>query len=138
MARSCFILADYYDAVSACHSREVSRARTQRLVREASGATTTPGQGRRIKRLPQTGSIQHFSVRVSLSAVAGIELEPVGFRVKSDLRNHRAIVHWQPCLYDHCLMVTQIALSGTQSEDFTGIASWRLTSGSVEVRPPGS
>jgi hypothetical protein len=49
MARSCFILADY-DAVSACHSREVSRARTQRLVREASGGLPPRlGQGLRIK-----------------------------------------------------------------------------------------
>ena len=40
-ARSCFILADY-DAVSASHSRELSRARTQRLVREAIGFPTTP------------------------------------------------------------------------------------------------
>ena len=38
-------------------------------------------------------------------SLAGIE--PVGFRTKSDLRNHQAIV--QPRLYD-CLMVTQITL----------------------------
>ena len=38
-------------------------------------------------------------------SLAGIE--PVGFRVKSDLRNHQAIV--QPRLYDS-LMVTQITL----------------------------
>ena len=42
-----------------------------------------------------------FSVRVS---PAGIE-PGVGFRTKSDLRNHQAII--QPRLYD-CLMVTQI------------------------------
>ena len=41
-------------------------------------------------------------VRVSLAGI-----EPVGFRVKSDLRNHQAIA--QPRLYD-CLMVTQITL----------------------------
>ena len=39
-------------------------------------------------------------------SLAGIE--PVGFRVKSDLRNHQAIV--QPRLYDS-LMVTQITLN---------------------------
>ena len=39
-------------------------------------------------------------------SLAGIE--PVGLRVKSDLRNHRAIV--QPRLYD-CSMVTQITLN---------------------------
>ena len=44
-----------------------------------------------------------FSVRMSLAGI-----EPVGFRVKSDLRNHQAIV--QPRLYD-CLMVTQITLN---------------------------
>jgi hypothetical protein len=32
MARSCYILTDY-DAVNAYHLRDVSRARTQRLVR---------------------------------------------------------------------------------------------------------
>jgi hypothetical protein len=43
-----------------------------------------------------------FSVKVSLAGI-----EPVGFRTKSDLRNHQAII--QPRLYD-CLMVTQITL----------------------------
>ena len=47
-----------------------------------------------------------FSVRVSLAGI-----EPVGFRVKSDLRNHQAIV--QPRVYDS-LMVTQITLTGMQ------------------------
>jgi hypothetical protein len=45
----------------------------------------------------------NFFVRMAL-----VGIEPVGFRVKSDLRNHQAIV--QPRLYD-CLMVTQIALN---------------------------
>jgi hypothetical protein len=40
--------------------------------------------------------------------------EPVGFRVKSDLRNHCAIVTVRPRLYDSALslamMATQIAL----------------------------
>ena len=45
----------------------------------------------------------NFSVGVSLAGI-----EPEGLRVKSDLRNHQAIV--QPRLYD-CLMVTQIALN---------------------------
>ncbi len=44
----------------------------------------------------------NFFVRMSLAGI-----EPVGFRVKSDLRNHQAIV--QPRLYD-CLMVTQVTL----------------------------
>ncbi len=43
-----------------------------------------------------------FLRKVSLAGI-----EPVGFRVKSDLRNHQAIV--QPRLYDS-LMVTQITL----------------------------
>ena len=57
----------------------------------------TPGQGLRIRRFTR------FSVRVSLAGI-----EPVGFRVKSDLRNHQAIV--QPRLYDSA-MVTQIILN---------------------------
>jgi hypothetical protein len=47
------------------------------------------------------GSWQTFR-KVSLAGI-----EPVEFRVKSDLRNHQAIV--QPRLYDS-LMVTQITL----------------------------
>ena len=49
-----------------------------------------------------SSAFQNFSVGVSLAGI-----EPVGFRVKSDLRNHCAIVH--PRLYD-CAMVTQITL----------------------------
>jgi hypothetical protein len=44
----------------------------------------------------------NFFVRVALAGI-----EPVGFRVKSDLRNHCAIV--QPRLYDSAV-VTQITL----------------------------
>ena len=47
-------------------------------------------------------TLGNFSVRVSLAGI-----EPVGFRVKSDLRNHCAIV--QPRLYDSA-MFTQITL----------------------------
>jgi hypothetical protein len=54
--------------------------------------------GGRLMPLPYSA----FFVRVSLAGI-----EPVGFRVKSDLRNHQAIV--QPRLYA-CLMVTQITL----------------------------
>ena len=50
-----------------------------------------------------SSAFQNFSVGVSLAGI-----EPVGFRVKSDLRNHCAIV--QPRLYD-CAMVTQITLN---------------------------
>jgi hypothetical protein len=39
----------------------------------------------------------NFFVRVSLGGI-----EPVGFRVKSDLRNHQAIV--QPRLYDSLMV----------------------------------
>jgi hypothetical protein len=89
MARSCFILTDY-DAVNACHSREVSRARTQRLVREASGGFPPRlGQGLLVRIKPPASWLPghggqvpgNFSVRVSLAGI-----EPVGFRVKSDLR----------------------------------------------------
>ncbi len=47
---------------------------------------TAPGQGLRIK--PGGTRLVCFSVRLPVS-LAGIE--PVGFRVKSDLRNHQAI-----------------------------------------------
>ncbi len=64
-----------------------------------------------------------FSVRASLSDLSLAGIEPVGFRTKSDLRNHQAIIQprrtksdlrnhqaiIQPRLYD-CLMVTQITL----------------------------
>jgi hypothetical protein len=56
------------------------------------------GQGLRIKR-------QRAGKLFRCVSLAGIE--PVGFRVKSDLRIHQAIV--QPRLCD-CLMVTQITL----------------------------
>ncbi len=46
-------------------------------------------------------------LRLHLRKVSLAGIEPVGFRVKSDLRNHQAIV--QPRLYDS-LMVTQITL----------------------------
>ncbi len=49
-----------------------------------------------------THSTQQPFRKVSLAGI-----EPVGFRVKSDLRNHQAIV--QPRLYDS-LMVTMITL----------------------------
>jgi hypothetical protein len=63
-----------------------------------------------------------FSVEVSLAGI-----EPVGFRTKSDLRNHQAII--QPRLYD-CLMVTQITL---KTESPHGLLSDRLP---AEVDPP--
>ena len=66
---------------------------------------------------------QNFSVRVSLAGI-----EPVGFRVKSDSRNHQAIV--QPRLYDS-LMVTRITL---KTEGPHGLPSDRLP---AEVDPPG-
>ena len=53
------------------------------------------------------------------ASLAGIE--PVGFRVKSDLRNHQAIV--QPRLHDS-LMVTQITL---KTEGPHGLPSGRQT-----------
>ena len=72
MARSCYILADSdYDCGQRlslerrepCANADSGSA----LVREASGVTTTlPRQGLRIKRLPHTGSIQHFSVLKSV------------------------------------------------------------------------
>ena len=63
----------------------------------------------------------NFSVEVSLAGI-----EPVGFRVKNDLRNHCAIV--QPRLYDSA-MVTQIIL---KTEGPHGLPSDRLP---AEVDP---
>ena len=80
MASSCFILADY-DCGRASHSSELSRARTQRLVREASpfgfvrsDQVLRLGQGLRIKRL-----LSNFSVLVKCPWQES-NLEPVGFR----------------------------------------------------------
>ena len=98
----------------AYHLREVSRARTQRLVRAASGLRATvaipPARGtvyqaRRRGCHPRLAPRSAFYASVSLARI-----ERVGFRVKSDLRNHQAIV--QPRLYDPRLpvMVTQITL----------------------------
>jgi hypothetical protein len=91
-----------------CCTPKVSRARRgerngSRLPRRSGVATSgVATQGLRTKRGSEARSA--FSVGVSLAGI-----EPVGFRVKSDLRNHQAIV--QPRLYD-CLimMVTQITL----------------------------
>ncbi len=93
------IILAVYDSGHATHSRELSRARTQRLVREASRLTRTPCQGLRMHH----GSWQTFR-KVSL-ALAGIE--PVGFRVKSDLRNHQAIVQprWGSVLRVICVTI---------------------------------
>ncbi len=73
------------------------RARTQRLETEASSVTTL--------RLARDYECTFYDCTLRKVSPAGIE--PVGFRVKSDLRNHQAIV--QPRLYDS-LMVTQITL----------------------------
>ena len=95
------IILTVYDCGHASHPRELmSRARTQRLETGCSGVATSgvATQGLRIKPVSET-----FCGRAS---PAGIE--PVGFRVKNDLRNHCAIV--QPRLYDSA-MVTQIILN---------------------------
>ena len=65
-------------------SKKSSRARTHRLESGHAWPGTT-----------YQAWVSHisFSVRMSLAGI-----EPVGFRVKSDLRNHQAIV--QPRLYD--------------------------------------
>ena len=73
----------------------MSRARTQRLETEASPVTTV--------RLARDYECTFYDYTVRKVSLAGIE--PVGFRVKSDLRNHQAIV--QPRLYDS-LMVSDL------------------------------
>ena len=78
---------------------------------------------------------QNFSVRVSLAGI-----EPVGFRVKSDLRNHQAIV--QPRLpdgyADHSSQKTErpaqairvgIRRQGAQVLQARGAGEMRLTAG---------
>jgi hypothetical protein len=100
--RGLVILTDY-DSGHASHSRELmSRARTQRLETEASPVTTL-----RLARDYECTFCDCTYRRVSLAGI-----EPEGFRVKSDLRNHQAIV--QPRLYDS-LMVTQITLMSSRS-----------------------
>ena len=94
MARSCYILTDY-DAVSACHSRsEPVRERsasielpTARASRQRARDYVSSHQ-RPDFHCSMEGQVpENFSVRMSLAGI-----EPVGFRVKSDLRNHQAIV----------------------------------------------
>ncbi len=97
-ARSCFILD--YDAVSACHSRVLS---------EPCANAGTRGRGewghhRTWRGAADQARFRNFDVGASLAGT-----EPVGFRVKSGLCNHQAIV--QPRFFD-CLMVTQITLWG--------------------------
>jgi hypothetical protein len=53
-----------------------------------------------------------IALRSFFRSVSPAGIEPVGFRTKSDLRNHQAIV--QPRLYDY-LMVTQITLKLTRT-----------------------
>ena len=100
MARSCYILTDYDCGQRLSLEKGAVRERRARERGEWSCHTeqwsTTPGQG-----------LRNFSSRVSLAGI-----EPVEFRVESDLRNHQAIV--QPRLYD-CLMVTQITLIAVPS-----------------------
>ncbi len=52
-------------------------------------------------------AVTGIALRSFFRRVSPAGIEPVGFRTKSDLRNHQAII--QPRLYD-CLMVTQITL----------------------------
>ncbi len=96
--RGLIILA-VYDSGRASHPRELSRARTQRLETEASPVTTL--------RLARDYECTFYDCTFRKVSPAGIE--PVGFRIKSDLpvRNHQAIV--QPRLYDS-LMVTRLAV----------------------------
>ncbi len=84
-----------------------------------------------LRRVGSTGTtrltrLSNFFRKVSL---AGPGIEPVGFRVKSDLRNHQAIV--QPRLYDS-LMVTQITLPRLSRYDclmVTQITLYRSSAG---------
>ncbi len=71
MARSCYILADY-EAVSAYHLRDVSRARTQRLGERGghvhlghNGCPPAPGA---VVRLPD-GHADHSFIAISTTAI---------------------------------------------------------------------
>ncbi len=94
----------------------MSRARTQRLEIEAIGF---PGR-HALARDYVSSSIASLSALATFygrASLAGIE--PVGFRVKSDLRNHQAIV--QPRLYDSLMVTPQITLKTEVPEEDTRI-----------------
>ncbi len=100
------IILAVYDCGHAFQSLERSepvRERIDRLDGAAAADNLAGASGTRGYGGPLAHSRGNFSVTVSLAGI-----EPVGFRVKSDLRNHQAIVH--PRLYYDCLMVTQITL----------------------------
>jgi hypothetical protein len=82
------------------HSRAAVRERIDSKEQPCANASTREQSMR--ERIDSAQRLRNF-VRVALAGI-----EPVGFRVKSDLRNHQAIV--QPRLYDS-LMVTQITLN---------------------------
>ncbi len=86
--------------------RNASMTSRHSIASEAAGARDyVSSQQRPDSHCSMEGQVPgNFSVEMSLAGI-----EPVGFRVKSDLRNHCAIV--QPRLYDSA-MVTQITLGG--------------------------
>ncbi len=98
------------ERTATAHETERSRA-APCVARTASGTTYWP------LRTTYAIALRSFFRRVS---PAGIE--PVGFRTKSDLRNHQAII--QPRLYD-CLMVTQITLAARHGKPLGRVCSQR-------------
>jgi hypothetical protein len=111
------IILTVYDCGHAFHWQSLERsepcANAAKLVREAIGFPAPPfGQGLQNVRKSSAGGFDWdhptHSTKQLFRKVSLARIEPVGFRVKSDLRNHQAIV--QPRLYDG-LMVTQITLA---------------------------
>ena len=123
------IISTVYDSGHASHPRGLSLC-ANATARERGGrwftrlTSATPGQGLRIK--PGGTRLVCFSVRVSLAGI-----EPVGFRVKSDLRNHQAIV--QPRLYDS-LMVTRITLASSHEQSVQVLSVVHTALGTAEDR----
>jgi hypothetical protein len=135
LAWSCFIFSSRIRLRQRFTLERLGRARTQRLVREASGvphhqrgpvSATIPAKGLGFSL--GTGACSEsatFFVRVSLAGI-----EPVGFRVKSDLRNHRAIV--QPTQMPQCrfrplnkgIMMKRVPLHSLVDWQGTALSLW--------------
>jgi hypothetical protein len=92
MWRGLIILTDY-DCGHAYHLREVSRARTHDSMREEPLHHCIVRHGLRDYVLATADDLWHRpGLRSFFRRVSPAGIEPVGFRTKSDLRNHQAII----------------------------------------------
>jgi hypothetical protein len=94
------IISTDYDAVYAYHLREVGRSRTHGSMRDASGGSDHASQGIRTKR-KRAGKLFRRSVPDRNRTTSVV-------RLRTDLRNHRAII--QPRLYDYALICVTVRL----------------------------